>query len=99
MIRKDATLKDITEIMSHPQVFAQCKKTLEQKYPHLKLVSGEGELIDHALVAKQLGEEKLPKNIATMGSKLLAELYGLTVVEDNLQDLQENYTSFLLVGR
>ena len=99
MIRKDATLHDITEIMSHPQVFAQCKKTLEQKYPHLKKISGEDELIDHALVAKQLGEEKLPKYIATMGSKLLAELYGLTVVEDNLQDLQENYTSFLLVGR
>jgi prephenate dehydrogenase len=99
MIRKDATLKEVTEIMSHPQVFAQCKKSLQQKYPNLKLISGEGELIDHALVAKQLGQEKLPKNIATMGSKLLAELYNLNVIEDNLQDLQENYTSFLLVGR
>lgn len=99
LIRKDATLKDITEIMSHPQVFAQCKNTLEQKYPNLKQISGEDELIDHALVAKQLTEEKLSKHTATMGSKLLAELYGLTVVEDNLQDLQENYTSFLLVGR
>jgi prephenate dehydrogenase len=36
MIRKDATLKDIKEIMSHPQVFAQCKKTLKLKYPNLK---------------------------------------------------------------
>src|SRR6266404_5872321 len=33
MIRKDATLKDITEIMSHPQSLAQCKKTLMQTYP------------------------------------------------------------------
>ena|SRR5258708_2346658 len=99
LIRKDATLKDITEIMSHPQSLAQCKKTLEQKYPHLKLTSGVDELIDHALVAKQLGEGKLPKNIATMGSKILGKLYDLTIVEDNLQDLQENYTSFLLVGR
>ena len=49
MIRKDATLKDITTIMSHPQVFAQCKKTLMQKYPNLTQTSGEGELIDHAL--------------------------------------------------
>ena len=62
-------------------------------------MSGEGELIDHALVAQQLSERKLPKNIATMGSKILAELYDLTIVEDNLQDLKENYTSFLLVGR
>ncbi len=99
MIKKDATLKDIKTIMAHPQVFAQCKKTLEQKYPNLKQTSGQGELIDHALVAKQLGVGKLPKNIATMGSKILAELYNLTVIEDNLQDLKENYTSFLLVGR
>ena len=99
MIRKDATLKEITTIMSHPQVFAQCKKTLVQKYPNLTQTSGEGELIDHALVAKQLSEGKLPKNIATMGSKILAELYDLHIVEDNLQDLNENYTSFLLVGK
>jgi len=99
MIRKDATLTDITTIMSHPQVFAQCKETLQQKYPHLTQTSGEGELIDHALVAKQLSEGKLSKNIATMGSKILAEIYDLKIIEDNLQDLKENYTSFLLVRR
>jgi len=99
MIRKDAALKDITKIMSHPQVFAQCKKTLEKKYPNLKLLSGEGELIDHALVAEQLSVGKLSKDTATMGSKILAKLYNLTIVEENLQDLQENYTSFLLVRR
>jgi hypothetical protein len=99
LIRKDATLADITTIMSHPQVFAQCKKTLEQKYPNLTQTSGEGELIDHALVAKQISEEKLPKNIATMGSKILAKIYNLKLIEDNLQDLKENYTSFLLVKR
>ena len=99
MIRKDAKLDDITSIMAHPQVFAQCNETLKQKYPNLKQTSGVGELIDHALVAKQLNENKLPKNIATMGSKILAELYDLTVVEDNLQDAKQNDTSFLLVGR
>lgn len=99
MIRPDATLKDIDTIMAHPQVFAQCKETLIQKYHHLKLTQGEGELIDHALVAKHLSEKKLPKHIATMGSKILAEIYGLTIVEENLQDSNNNYTSFLLVER
>jgi prephenate dehydrogenase len=99
MIRKDATLKDIDTIMTHPQVLAQCKSSLTQKYSHLKQTSGEGELIDHALVAKSLSEKNLPKNIATMGSRVLADLYGLKIVEENLQDLNENYTSFLLVKR
>src|SRR5258708_2327391 len=59
MMRQDANLKDITEIMSHPQVFAQCKKTLEQKYPNLKQISGAGELIDHALVANTCGRDMI----------------------------------------
>jgi hypothetical protein len=99
MIRDDAEYGDITTIMSHPQVFAQCKHTLPRKYPHLKLESGKGELIDHAKVAERLAAHKLPSNIATMGSKILADIYGLKIVEDNLQDAKENYTSFLMVKR
>jgi arogenate dehydrogenase (NADP+), plant len=99
MIRDDAEYETITTVMAHPQVFAQCKTTLARKYPNLKLTSGKGELIDHANVAKHLGAHKLPKEVATMGSKVLADLYNLKIVEDNLQDAEENYTSFLMVRR
>jgi len=99
MIRNDANFSEITTIMTHPQVLAQCKTTLSQKYPHLKQTSGRGELIDQSMVAKYLSEGKLPKTIATMGSKKLAQLFNLKVVEDNLQDAKENYTSFLMVTR
>jgi len=99
MIRGDAQFGDITTIMTHPQVLAQCKQTLAGKYPHLTQASGTGILVDHAVVAKLLGSKKLSKNIATMGSSLLAKLYGLKIIEDNLQDAQENYTSFLVVTR
>lgn len=99
MIRNDAEFSDVTTIMSHPQVFAQCKKTLLEKYPNLEKISGKKELIDHAVVAKHLSEHKLPKNIAVMGSKVLAKLYNLNIIEDNLQDAKENYTSFLQVSR
>lgn len=99
MIRKDAKFSQVTTIMTHPQVLAQCKATLANKYPHLKQTSGEKELIDHAVVAKYLSENKLPKYMATMGSKILAKLYNLQVVEDNLQDAKENYTSFMQIAR
>ncbi len=99
MMRYDADISGVTTIMSHPQVFAQCRDTLSKKYPHLKQISGKRELIDHAMVAKHLSESKLPKSMATMGSKVLAKLYSLKVIEDNLQDAKENYTSFLLVTR
>lgn len=99
MIRHDADLAEVDTVMAHPQVFAQCKRSLAEKYARLKLVSGEGELIDHALVAERLGKGELPKNIAVMGSVILADLNNLKIVEDHLEDLKENYTSFLLVER
>jgi prephenate dehydratase len=99
MIRKDAEFPEITEIMSHPQVFAQCRDNLLEKYSHLKLVSGQGKLIDQSRVAEQLKKKKLPKNIATMGSKIIAKVYGLKMVEEDLQDVSENYTTFLLVKK
>lgn len=99
MIRSDAKVSDITKIMTHPQVLAQCVSTLAEKYSKLKQTSGKGDLVDHAKVAKLLGDKRLPKSIATMGSKILAQIYNLKVVEDNLQDAKENYTTFLLVKK
>jgi arogenate dehydrogenase (NADP+) len=99
MIRSDANFSDVTTIMAHPQVFAQCRKTLPKKYPKLQFTSGKGDLIDHANVARQLSLHKLSKDIGVMGSKVLADMYNLTIIEDNLQDAQNNFTSFLVVSR
>lgn len=99
MIRPDAKISDITTILTHPQVLAQCKSTLAAKYPQLIKKSGTGNLVDHALVAKYLSEKKLSKHVATMGSDILAKIYGLKVIDTNLQDAKENFTSFLVVSR
>ena len=99
MTTKGAPLEEVTKIMTHPQVLKQCKNNLDEKYVRLERTSGEGELIDHSNVAKHLSEGKLPSSVATMGSKVLAEIYDLRIVEDNLQDLENNFTSFLWVER
>jgi prephenate dehydratase len=99
IVRRDVRFEDVDTIMTHPQVLAQCRNNLNHKYPHLKQISGDGDLIDHSNVAKHLAEGKLPKTVATMGSKVLAEIYNLKVVEEGLQDLSENCTTFLWVSR
>ncbi|MBD3350260.1 MAG: hypothetical protein GF364_02125, partial [Candidatus Lokiarchaeota archaeon] len=86
-------------IMTHPQVLKQCKSTLAKKYPDLKKISGKEELIDHAKVAKALSKGELGDNIAVMGPKILADIYDFDIIEGNLQDDKENFTSFLLVKR
>jgi prephenate dehydrogenase len=99
MMSTTGEVADVDTVMTHPQVLAQCQATLAEKYPNLRQTSGEGDLIDHAKVAELLGSGGLPANVATMGSSVLADLYGLRVIEDNLQDLDENFTSFLWVQR
>jgi arogenate dehydrogenase (NADP+), plant len=89
----------VDTVMTHPQVLAQCRSTLANKYPNLRQTSGEGDLIDHAKVAELIANGELAPNIATMGSSVLANIHGLRVIEDNLQDLGENFTSFLWVQR
>ena len=99
MMSRRGAVEDIDTVMTHPQVLAQCRTSLGRKYPSLRQTSGEGDLIDHAKVAELLGRGELPANIATMGSAVLAAIHGLVVIEDNLQDLNENFTSFLWVQR
>jgi prephenate dehydrogenase len=99
MIRSDVSFSDVDTVMTHPQVLRQCRINLEKKYANLKQTSGEGEMVDHAKVAEVMGKGELPGNIATMGSKVLAEINKLKIVEENLQDQEQNFTSFLWVDR
>ena len=99
MIAAGADFSKVDTVMAHPQVLRQCRTNLEKKYANLRQTSGAGDLIDQAKVAELLGTGELPASVATMGSKILADLNGLRVVEDNLQDLDENFTSFLWVER
>ena len=99
MMSSRGTIADVDTVMTHPQVLAQCRAALRDRYPGLRQTSGDGDLIDHAKVAELLGQGALPPNIATMGSRVLADIHGLVIIENDLQDLDENFTSFLWVQR
>jgi prephenate dehydratase len=91
---------DIDTLISHPQALAQCAGTLKKRYPHLKLTSGDGDLIDQALCAQMIAEDRLPRSTAVLASRVCAELYGLAIHDEDLQDLgQDNRTTFAWVER
>jgi len=99
MKRKDVNVKQIKTIMAHPQNFFQCKNNLAKRYPDLKRVSGQGDLIDTAKCAEALSKNKIDKNTAILGPKILAEIYDLEIIDENLQDAKDNLTTFFLVSR
>ena len=85
------TIKSIKEVWSHPMALLQCKEFFK-KHPHIKLV----EDVDTAEVAKRIAKENI-KGIAAIAPKIAAEIFGLQVLEDDIQTIKDNSTRFVIV--
>jgi len=96
--RQDVAINEIATIMTHPQVLSQCWTTLRVRYPHFHFIQGEGEMIDPARVASALKNGDIPPSFATLGCKSIAHVYGLKIIDSDLQDDNSNETTFLLVS-
>lgn len=88
----EETLDSIYEVRTHPMALLQCENFLEQ-YPNWKLLSKD----DTATCAYNISLNKM-KGIATIGSKLAAEMYHLTILKENIHDVSDNYTRFYLLA-
>ncbi|WP_299160409.1 prephenate dehydratase [uncultured Tenacibaculum sp.] len=84
-------IEDIKEVCSHPMALLQCKEFFK-KHPHIKLV----EDVDTAEVAKRISKNKL-EGVAAIAPKLAAEIFGLEVIEDEIQTMKANSTRFVIV--
>lgn len=93
MALKGQTIADIKEVRSHPMALLQCKVFFEQ-YPHIKLT----EDLDTASVAKWISEEQI-HGVAAIAGISAAEYYGLAVLSDQIQTVQNNVTRFCIVEK
>ncbi|MCF6280471.1 MAG: prephenate dehydratase [Flavobacteriaceae bacterium] len=91
MALSNQSLADITEVYSHPMALLQCKKFFK-KHKHIKLI----EDVDTAAVAKRISKEKL-KGIAAIAPKISAEIYNLSIIEDEIQTIKNNATRFVIL--
>lgn len=87
----DAELSDITSVYSHPQALAQCDRYL-QKHEAWDCAT-ESNTAVAACKVKKSGK----KHKAAIASTLTAQLYGLKVLEENIQTNSENCTRFIIV--
>lgn len=93
MALKGQELKDIKEVWSHPIAIQHCERFFRH-YPHIKIIEEK----DTAFVAKQIKEKKL-KNVATIASKKAAEIYGLKILEEQIQTDNLNMTRFFILTK
>lgn len=83
---------DVKEVVSHPQALGQCAGYIKEK----GLVSKE--YTNTALAAKYVAE-KGDKSVAAIASAEAAEIFGLTVLEKNINASHNNTTKFAVFSR
>lgn len=84
--------KDIKTVYSHPQAISQCRSFIERN----KL---EGRpYYDTAGAAKMLSSS-MPATSAVIASLRCAQIYGLEVIKEGIEDHKENYTRFVVISK
>ena len=81
----------VHEVHSHPVALMQCRQFLSN-HPEMKLVETD----DTAGAAKYISENQC-RGWAAICSSEAAQLYGMRILEDHIEDNKHNFTRFLVV--
>lgn len=84
----------IEKIYSHPQALAQSFHFLNKKYPDVP----KQEFASTAASAKRVSENP-DRKIAAVANKFAAKLYGLKILNENIHDVEENHTRFIIISK
>ncbi len=84
----------IEKIYSHPQALAQSFHSLNKNYPYVP----KQEFASTAAAAKRVSENP-ERKIAAVANKFAAELYGLKILNENIHDVEENHTRFIIISK
>jgi prephenate dehydratase len=88
----EAVFEEIEAVESHPAALGQCKRFFAE-HPLLKRIESEDTAGSVARIVG-VGDRKR----AAIAGRRAAEIYGGTIIRENLEDRAENYTRFLLLS-
>jgi chorismate mutase/prephenate dehydratase len=92
IMSRDGDPAKIQRVLSHQQSLGQCRNYLAAHYPHCELEA----VASNAFAAKRAAEDA---SVAAICSAAAADAYGLVVIESNIQDVAQNTTRFLVLGK
>lgn len=95
LVRHGTTASHVTTITSHDQAIKQCRMYLKRVWPEAEIQA----YADTAAAAKALHDGELPDTTAVIAPRKCAELYDLEILEESIQDLKYNYTTFIVAQR
>ena len=92
LVSEQTPAEKVTRICAHQQALAQCRQWLDVNWPDVErvAVSSNGE------AAKMAVETP---GVAAIAGELAADKYELMKLAENIEDLSNNATRFLVIGR
>ena len=87
----DAEIDKIKEVISHPQALGQCDG-------HLRGLGVETRPVYDTAGSVKMLKDSGQRNTAAIASKRAAEIYGMKILEEGIEDNPENYTRFLEIA-
>lgn len=88
----ESEISDIKTVISHPQALSQCDEYLR------KLGAEKKECVNTAVAAKTVLKNG-NKTVAAIASRDTAELYGLKILKENVNESETNTTRFAVLSR
>lgn len=86
--------EDVKHIISHPQALSQCQGYIAKNFfKHVEIISANS--TSHAT---SLLDDK-NSSYASIANEFCAKLYNINVIEKNINDIEKNFTRFVLIGR
>ncbi len=92
LLSKASILGEVRKIYSHPHAIAAARKWLETNSQHLPVVETNSTAAAAEVAASEPGA-------AAIASELAANLYSLNILQRRIEDLPNNMTRFLVIGR
>ena len=91
LISRSKDISKITKVMSITQALAQCRNFLADNLSDVEQIT----TTSTSVAVKQLID--LPDNYAAIGSCKASQVYGLNVIAENINDIQDNFTRFVIL--
>lgn len=85
-------LEDVRVVRSHPQALAQCERRLEELGVEVEAAT---DTAGSVLALRESGAT----DAAALASRLAAEVYGMAILRQSMEDNEQNFTRFLFLGR
>lgn len=96
IVKEEVKADEIKKISSHDHAFRQCRAYIKHSWPSAEL----DDFGDTAGAAKALSSGELSSDTAVIAASRCVKMYPeLEILEDKIQDLKYNYTTFLAVEK